>query len=61
MDGIGLIDPWLARDLAAAAAGNPKTTWCVTVTRTGTPSGTAAPELNPRTRPDAGTNRINRA
>jgi len=29
--GIGPIDPWLARDLAAAAA-HPKTTWCVTVT-----------------------------
>jgi hypothetical protein len=30
--GIGPIDPWLARDLAAAAAANPKTTWCITVT-----------------------------
>jgi hypothetical protein len=30
--GIGPIDPWLARDLAGAAAQNPKTTWCVTVT-----------------------------
>jgi hypothetical protein len=30
--GIGPIDPWLARDLARAAAQNPKTTWCVTVT-----------------------------
>ncbi len=30
--GIGPIDPWLARDLAVAAARNPKTTWCVTVT-----------------------------
>jgi hypothetical protein len=30
--GLGPIDPWLARDLAAAAATNPKTTWCVTVT-----------------------------
>jgi hypothetical protein len=30
--GIGPIDPWLARDLAAAAAANPRTTWCVTVT-----------------------------
>jgi hypothetical protein len=30
--GIGPIDPWLARELAAAAAQNPKTTWCVTVT-----------------------------
>jgi hypothetical protein len=32
ISGIGPIDPWLARDLAAAAAQNPKTTWCVTVT-----------------------------
>jgi Domain of unknown function (DUF222) len=32
ISGIGPIDPWLARDLAAAAARNPKTTWCVTVT-----------------------------
>jgi hypothetical protein len=32
MDGIGLIDPDLARDLATAAAANPKTTWCMTVT-----------------------------
>ena len=30
--GIGPIDPALARDLANAAAANPKTTWCVTVT-----------------------------
>ena len=30
--GIGPIDPDLARDLAHAAARNPKTTWCVTVT-----------------------------
>src|SRR5262245_42509862 len=30
--GHGPIDPWLARDMAAAAARNPKTTWCVTVT-----------------------------
>ena len=30
--GIGPIDPWLARDLANAAAGHPRTTWCVTVT-----------------------------
>ena len=26
------IDPWLARDLAHAAAASPKTTWCVTLT-----------------------------
>ena len=30
--GIGPIDPWLGRDLATAAAGNPKTTSCVTIT-----------------------------
>ena len=30
--GIGPIDPDLARDLVGAAAQNPKTTWCVTVT-----------------------------
>jgi hypothetical protein len=32
MDGIGLIDPDLARELANAAAQNPATSWCVTVT-----------------------------
>jgi hypothetical protein len=32
MDGIGLIDPDPARDLAEAAARNPRSTWCVTVT-----------------------------
>jgi hypothetical protein len=30
--GFGPVDPWLARDLIRAAAGSPKTTWCVTVT-----------------------------
>jgi hypothetical protein len=29
---LGPVDPWLARDLATAAAASPKTTWCVTVT-----------------------------
>jgi hypothetical protein len=32
ISGIGPAGPWLARDLANAAAANPKTTWCVTVT-----------------------------
>jgi len=32
LSGLGPVDPWLARDLAAAAAANPETTWCVTVT-----------------------------
>ncbi|HEY6296884.1 MAG TPA: DUF222 domain-containing protein [Streptosporangiaceae bacterium] len=30
--GIGPIDPWLARDLVRAAARNPQTTWCLTIT-----------------------------
>ena len=30
--GLGPVDPWLARDLATAAARNPSSTWCVTVT-----------------------------
>ena len=30
--GLGPVDPWLARDLANAAAANPNTTWCITVT-----------------------------
>ncbi len=30
--GLGPADPWLARDLTRAAARNPATTWCVTVT-----------------------------
>jgi hypothetical protein len=32
LSGLGPIDPWLARDLTAAAAANPRSTWCVTVT-----------------------------
>jgi hypothetical protein len=32
LSGLGPVDPWLTRDLATAAARNPKTTWCVTVT-----------------------------
>jgi hypothetical protein len=34
LGGIGPIDPWLARNLAAAAARSPRTTWCVTVADT---------------------------
>jgi Domain of unknown function (DUF222) len=32
LPGLGAVDPWLARDLAAASAANPKTSWCFTVT-----------------------------
>jgi Domain of unknown function (DUF222) len=58
--GIGPVDPWLARDLAAAAARNPATTWCLTVTdRHGRPIGHGcarpAPAASPakRARPGA--------
>jgi hypothetical protein len=30
LSGLGPVDPWLARDLATAAARNPRTSWCVT-------------------------------
>jgi len=53
--GIGPVDPWLARDLAAAAARNPKTTWCLTITdQHGRPIGHGcarpAPANNPAKR-----------
>ena len=32
LGGLGPVDPWLARDLATAAARNSRTTWCLTVT-----------------------------
>ena len=32
LSGLGPVDPWLTRDLATAAAANPATTWCLTVT-----------------------------
>ena len=45
LGGIGPIDLDLARDLAAAAARNPRSTWCVTSpTARATPSATAAPD-----------------
>ena len=39
LPGLGPVDPWLARDLAAASAANPTTSWCVTTTD---PKGRAA-------------------
>ena len=50
--GIGPIDPWLARDLAAAAARNPATTWCLTVTdQHGRPIGHGCARPAPATNP----------
>jgi hypothetical protein len=52
--GIGPVDPWLARDLARAAASNPKTTWCLTVTDEhghAIGHGCARPEPKNRTTP----------
>ena len=52
--GLGPVDPELARDLATAAATNPKTTWCVTVTDgqgRAIGHGCARPEPNNHTHP----------
>ncbi len=52
--GLGPADPWLARDLADAAAQNPRTTWCVTVTGGqghAVGHGCARPEANSRRKP----------
>jgi hypothetical protein len=49
--GLGALDPDLARTLATAAAGHPRTTWCVTVTdQAGHPTahGCARPDRGPR-------------
>jgi len=54
---LGPVDPWLARDLVAAAAGNPRTTWCLTVTDEhghATGHGCARREPGKRTPRDAG-------
>ena len=32
LHGLGPVDPWQVRDLAAASAASPRTTWCLTVT-----------------------------
>ena len=45
LSGLGPVDPWLTRDLAAAAAANPRTTWCLTVT------DEQGPRHRPRLRP----------
>ena len=51
--GIGPIDPGLAQDLAQAAARNPKTTWCVTVTdNDGHATGHGCARLAPRANRD---------
>ncbi len=54
LSGIGPVDPWLARDLAAAAARNPRTSWCVTATDEHGHAafhGCARPEPKPRPEP----------
>jgi hypothetical protein len=51
---LGPIDPWLARDLATAAARNPASTWCITVTDTDGHAighGCARPEPKNQRRP----------
>jgi Domain of unknown function (DUF222) len=51
LSGLGPVDPWLARDLASAAAASPKTTWCVTVTDAkGHAVGHGCARLEPKSR-----------
>ena len=60
--GLGPIDPDLARDLAAAAARNPRSTWCLTVTdRQGHAIGHGCARPAPADAARNGTNRIRRA
>jgi hypothetical protein len=54
---LGPVDPWLARDLAAAAAQNPRTSWCVTVTDKdghAVAHGCARPEARSQRKPGPG-------
>jgi hypothetical protein len=49
LPGLGPVDPWLARDLAAASAANPKTLWCLSVTDSrGRAGGHACARPEPR-------------
>jgi hypothetical protein len=51
LEGLGPVDPWLARDLATASAAHPRTTWCLTVTDTrGRAVGHACARPEPRRR-----------
>jgi hypothetical protein len=53
LHGLGPVDPWQARDLAAASAANSRTTWCMTVTDNqgrATGHACARPEPPSRTR-----------
>jgi hypothetical protein len=53
LGGIGPVDPDLARDLAAAAARNPRSTWCVTVTdQDGHAAGHGCARIGGRRKPD---------
>src|SRR6185437_12667608 len=53
MSGIGPVDPWLARDLATAAARNPRTSWCVTATDShGHAAFHSCARPEPKTRPE---------
>jgi hypothetical protein len=49
LDGLGPVDPWLARDLARSSAANSGTTWCLTVTDSqGRAAGHACAHPEPR-------------
>jgi hypothetical protein len=55
LPGLGPVDPWLARDLAAASAANPKTSWCLSVTDSrGRAGGHACARPEPRSQAPPG-------
>jgi hypothetical protein len=55
LPGFGPVDPWLARDLAAASAANPDTSWCLTVTDSrGRARGHACARPEPRSQAPPG-------
>jgi hypothetical protein len=55
LPGLGPVDPWLARDLAAASAANPDTSWCLTVTDSrGRAAGHACARPEPRSQAPPG-------
>ncbi len=55
LPGLGPVDPWLARDLAAASAANPKTSWCLSVTDSrGRAEGHACARPEPRSQAPPG-------
>ncbi len=62
LDGLGPVDPWLARDLARSSAAHPQTTWCLTITdHRGRATGHACARPEPRYRTTSQSRSVNQA